>query len=374
MEIIEDIKKSITEAKNICVIPSQTNEPESLSAALALFYILKELDKNVNLIIDNFPEKLEFLIPSLDFISQPKNFVISIPKDVADVSQVYYEKNEENVKIHLTIGKGSIKKDNISFYYSEAKPDLIITLGIKDFKSELENKLNSFGFILDSPILNIDSLETGGQENKKFGKINLLEEKSISEIIMDMVKLTVADLFTKNVASCILTGMVIYYENFKSANTKPETLKIAAQLMERGANYQQIMENIYKTTESQMKFLSSIFKNLQTENHLYTASLESDEFWNFGESEAAQAVEKIRTLGIQNDLLVLWKTHASPASISGFLYTKKSETISKVLYGRNGASRKDWVFITTPGENILETKEQIVKSLQHLKKKQLHFQ
>src|SRR3989344_4974962 len=171
-EISNGVKQLISEARNICVIPSQHNEPESLSAALALFYTLKELNKNVNLIIQDFPEKFNFLIPSLDFISTPKNFVISIPRNLADVSQVYYEKNEENLKIHLTIDKGSIKKDNISFYFSEAKPDLIITLGIKDFKSELENKLNSFGFILDSPILNIDSLETGGQENKKFGKIN----------------------------------------------------------------------------------------------------------------------------------------------------------------------------------------------------------
>src|SRR3989344_3940682 len=184
MESLQEIKQLIIDAKNICVIPSQTNEPESLSAALALFYTLKEIGKNVNLIIQELPENLGFLTPSLDYISQPKNFVISIPKSAAQISQVYYEKSDENLKIHLTIDSGTIKKDNISLYFSDAKPDLIITLGIHDFQKELEGKLDSFGFLLESPILNIDnSLEPFGSaqgENKKFGKINIIESKSLS--------------------------------------------------------------------------------------------------------------------------------------------------------------------------------------------------
>src|SRR3989344_8627961 len=113
----QEAVKLITEAKNICIIPSETNEPESLTATLALFYTLKELHKNVNLIIQDLPENFNFLTPSLDFISSPKNFVISIPRNVADISQVYYEKNEDSLKIHLTIENGQIKKDNISFYF-----------------------------------------------------------------------------------------------------------------------------------------------------------------------------------------------------------------------------------------------------------------
>src|SRR3989338_1213929 len=123
---LEQAKQLILKAKNISIIPSQTNEPESLTAALALFYTLKELRKNVNLIVEGFPEKIKFLTPSVDFISTPKNFVISIPKNVADVSQIYYEKNEEHLKIHLSTEKGTLKKEQISFYYAEAKPDLVI--------------------------------------------------------------------------------------------------------------------------------------------------------------------------------------------------------------------------------------------------------
>jgi hypothetical protein len=176
-----EAKLIVTEAKNIYLIPSE--EPGAINSALALFYTLKDLGKNVNLLIDDLPENLKFLCPSLDFISYPKNFVISVPNNIAQVSQISYEKGADALKIHLTLESGTIKKDNIAFYFAETKPDLIITLGIKDYAKELAEKLNSFGFLLDSPILNIDS----SPDNKKFGKINIIEEKSLFETTMRLI-------------------------------------------------------------------------------------------------------------------------------------------------------------------------------------------
>src|SRR3989344_7291701 len=178
MEPSEEIKKIISEVKNITLIPSE-NEPESLTSCLALFYTLKELGKNVNVVIEDLPEKLNFLIPSLDFIASPKNLVISIPRSLADVSQIYYEKNDDNLKIHLTVDKGQIKKDGVAFYFQDAKPDLVITLGVQDFRKQLEKNLDSFGYLLDAPIINIDNR----QENNRFGRVNVVEQKSISEIV-----------------------------------------------------------------------------------------------------------------------------------------------------------------------------------------------
>ena len=96
MENITESKQIISDSKNIYLITSE--EPEAIASTLALFYTLKELGKNVNLIIETLPENLKFLAPSLDFISYPKNFVISIPNNVAKISQIYYEKNDDALK------------------------------------------------------------------------------------------------------------------------------------------------------------------------------------------------------------------------------------------------------------------------------------
>ncbi|MCX6723911.1 MAG: hypothetical protein NT155_01905 [Candidatus Staskawiczbacteria bacterium] len=228
----QEVKQLIADSKNIYLIPSE--EPEAVTSALALFYTLKDLAKNVNLVIENLPENLKFLSPSLDFISYPKNFVISVPNNVAQVSQIYYEKNNDDLKIHLTIESGNIKKENILFYFAESKPDLIITLGIKDYQKELSDKLNSFGFLLDSPVVNIDN----SQDNQKFGKINLIEDKSLSEIIFGLTENV-----KKESATCLLTGLVLYTGNFKNKITA-EIFQISSVLMKLGASLMEINKNI----------------------------------------------------------------------------------------------------------------------------------
>lgn len=227
-----ETKQIITDSKNIYLIPSE--EPGAISATLALFYTLKELGKNVNLIIESLPENLKFLSPSLDFISYPKNFVISIPNKVAGVSQIYYEKNEDALKIHLTLESGNLKKDNVSFYFSETKPDLIITVGVEDYSKQLTDRLNSFGFLLESPILNIDNK----QNNKKFGKINIIEEKSLTEIISHLFENT-----NKEATNCLLTELVIYTENFRK-NITADVFELAGTLMKKGADLKTITNNI----------------------------------------------------------------------------------------------------------------------------------
>ena len=181
MENITESKQLIADSKNIYLIPSEG--PEAISATLALFYTLKQQGKNVNLVLETLPENLKFLSPSLDFISYPKNFVISIPNRVAGISQIYYEKNDDALKIYLTLDKGNIKKDDIAFYFAETKPDLIITIGVQDYAEQLKTKLNSFGFLLDSPIINIDN----SKDNKNFGKINIIEEKPLFEAVMRLI-------------------------------------------------------------------------------------------------------------------------------------------------------------------------------------------
>lgn len=231
MNELEQAKQLIQEAKNIYIIPPQTNESECITSALALFYTLKELNKNVNLVIEDFPKNLESLIPSLDFISFPKNLVISIPKKIADISQVYYEKNDDSLKIHLTLDKGSIKKENVSFYFSEAKPDLIITLGIQDFKVQLLEKLDSFGFLLDSPVLNIDN----NLENKRFGKVNLVNNTSLTEIVKNLAETINNGIIKEETANCLLAGLIIYTDSFKNSKISADIFETAAYLMKKGA-------------------------------------------------------------------------------------------------------------------------------------------
>ena len=53
---------------------------------------------------------------------------------------------------------------------------------MQDYTKILQEKLDQFAFLLDSPILNIDN----SPDNKNFGKINMVEPKSLAEMIFGL--------------------------------------------------------------------------------------------------------------------------------------------------------------------------------------------
>ncbi|MFA5878483.1 MAG: hypothetical protein WC845_03915 [Candidatus Staskawiczbacteria bacterium] len=241
MEPIQEAKNLIAQSENIYVLPSQESE-ESIINTLALFYTLKELNKNVNLIIDEIPERLKFLIPSLSHISYPRNFVISVPNDLSKISQVRYEKDENNLKINLTIDKGNIKKNDVSFYFADPKADLLITTGLKEFDPSNHSNFLEKGTLIDIPILNIDNHEG----NKNFGKVNLLNQKqSLSGLVFSLIESINENLFKKDVVTALLSGLILYSDNFQNKNTQADTLGAAAFLIEKGASREEIVENLY---------------------------------------------------------------------------------------------------------------------------------
>lgn len=239
MDILQEAKSLINDSQNIYIFPSEKRE-ESITSALALFYTLKDLNKNVNLIIEEVPEKLKFLIPSLDHIAYPKNLSISIPKSSAEISQIRYEKNEDNLKFFLTIDKGSVKKSDVSFCFTEPKLDLIITVGLKDRE---EVKSPNYFNNTDLTILNIDNQK----ENLNFGRINLIENNEpLSEIIFTFIKSISGNLIKKEAATNLLAGIIIASDNFKSQNTSPQILETSAALIRKGGCHQEIISNLYK--------------------------------------------------------------------------------------------------------------------------------
>ena len=203
------------------------------------------------------------------------------------------------------------------------------------------------------------------QENTKFGKINLVENRSLAEIIFDVVNSLGENLISKNVATCLLTGLVMYYEDFKSKRTTAQIFHTAAELVKRGAGHQQIVENIRKITKKETQFFSSIFQNLRaTEGYEGSfAILESHDFHHFGESEANFAIERIKTIGIQDDLLVLWKSHSSAPLVKGFFYSKKESLIVKVAQHQETLPKHDWVFLSISETDINAAKEKIMNLL-----------
>lgn len=238
MSLLQEAKTLINNSQNIYILPS-TLSLEGLINAMALFYTLKESGKNVNLAIEELPDKIKFLTPTLEYISYPKDFVVSFPNNKVTISQIKYEKDSNSTKILLTISKGNIKKDDVSFYFAEPKPDLLITLGLTNIDSTKWPHIFNKDIISQSVILNIDNQK----ENTNFGRINIIEQnKSLSETVFDIIK---TDDMNKNTATCLLAGLILASDNFKNKNTSSAMLEASALLIKKGALHQEIVKNLW---------------------------------------------------------------------------------------------------------------------------------
>lgn len=142
---------NLNQIKNILILPPENIQRDNLIKVLALFYTLKKLGKDVNLFLKKIPEDFRFL----NSIVSPvlKKLIISINSKGKEISELHYEKNENKLKLYLTMKEGEIQRKDIFFHKQPEQPELIIVFG----EENLENPGFYFeknpGFFLKSPIL-----------------------------------------------------------------------------------------------------------------------------------------------------------------------------------------------------------------------------
>ena len=122
--------------------------------------------------------------------------------------------------------------------------DLLITFGCNEKK-----RCGSENIIaLDIPTINIDH----HPDNKLFGNVNIVDHKksSVAELVYDFFVYNNWPI-TKNIATCLLTGIITDTGSFMHANTQSSTFKAAAELMRKGAQAHKIIKQTYNSKSTQ---------------------------------------------------------------------------------------------------------------------------
>lgn len=126
-------KQIIESADPIAILASAKFSKESFPSVLALFYSLKKLGKNVNLIAEDYPEQYHFLVQKDNFQPTEADFLISIKEAGAKLHQLFYEKTDQGLNLFLKTDGGQLKKENVSLL-PLVKPELVITIGNNGFR------------------------------------------------------------------------------------------------------------------------------------------------------------------------------------------------------------------------------------------------
>jgi len=102
-------------------------------------------------------------------------------------------------------------------------------------------------------------------DNNRFGNVNLIvaDASSTAEIVRDLLAgLGVA--LTPEIAEALYVGLVTDTGRFQYANTSPKALRLAAELVEAGADVHGIFRNVYETVQlAKLKLLGRALDRAQ---------------------------------------------------------------------------------------------------------------
>ncbi len=242
----------IEQHQKLLIIPHANVDPDGLSSALACYQMFTAMGKDVTVICpDTKPDALKFL-PGFEKleeqISDNKDFIVTINlDDGVEVDKLRYTVEDNKVNIIVMPKKGQIRQQQIMLSEGGYGWDLIVVVDTADLAllgSFHKDHLDLFSSV---PILNIDHHIS----NTLHGQLQLIDPTAASatEVLYNWFTQVPSykDKITADMATLLLTGLITDTRSFQNPNTTPRSLEVAAELLEKGARQQEIIQHVYKT-------------------------------------------------------------------------------------------------------------------------------
>ena len=191
---LDEILKEIKEAQTIVVLTHESPDGDAIGSSLAVKHMLEKLSKKADVIIPEYPRLFNFL-PGAEQVkkeSDIKNYDLAISVDCADLKRV-------------------AKKE----YFEKATKTIVI---------------DHHG------------------SNNMYGDLNYVNPVSPAccEILAGMFEYFQMDI-TKEIGTCIMTGIITDTGGFRHAGITPETFEFTAELIRKGVNVPEIYKRALRT-------------------------------------------------------------------------------------------------------------------------------
>lgn len=245
----EQFKSFLEKSKEVLILIPENPSGDAVGSAWALYFFLEKKNISATIAFSNhLSEKYSFLPRPekiMTEISGARDFVLSFDTTHNKIKDVRTEESDNKLNIYLTPEKESLNPKDFSFILAKFRYDLIIVLDSPDLERLGKIYDKNPDLFFEVPIINIDHRS----DNDNFGQINLVDitSSSCAEILsktLDELDYAAVD---KNIADCLLTGIISATDSFQKKNTTPRAMLAAATLMDKGADQQEIIRWLYKT-------------------------------------------------------------------------------------------------------------------------------
>jgi len=270
------------------LIVFQPKEIDGLASALALYLLLSQIGLKPEIACANFTTSpnisflpnLDKIKPKLDSLQQ---LVVKLNVAKDKIKDFSYNFVDNKLHIFITPHDGGITSSDARITTSNYKHDLIITAGVIDLPSLGPLYQNNIDFFLATPIINIDC----DPQNEQYGQINHVQinDTSTAETVYKLLRTNPELVLDDQIANCLLTGMIAKTQSFKSKSVTPETLHLASQLMDAGADREMIIGKLYRSRSvTTLNLWGRVLTKLKSaeQNKLVWSVLTADDFLSAG--------------------------------------------------------------------------------------------
>ncbi|MEK7097286.1 MAG: DHH family phosphoesterase [Patescibacteria group bacterium] len=361
-QIFEQIKK----AKDILITFGKTRNGDAVASALGLYLFLKKINKNVDIIAEEFQsgEAFSFLPGFSDIKTKIENlrkFIITLDTSSAKINQIKYKIEDSSLNFIISMQDGNFSKDDISSHYNNFKYDLIMIVDTPDLESLGKIYDDNTDLFYKIPVINIDHHPV----NEEFGQINLIDLTAVatSEIIFSLLRGDYTNYIDEDIATCLLAGIIAETRSFKVTNISPQTLSNSAQLVSLGARREDIVNRLYRSRSLKtLKIWGRALSRLQS-------SLDDGLIWT-----AITHLDFVKTGSKESDLneiideLIL--TMPKVKAIAIFYETVKNDKIISncLFYANKGLSALDILKEYNPGGTKHLAQISLFKPMQEFEK------
>jgi phosphoesterase RecJ-like protein len=365
----EQILHSIQEAKQPLLVLPHSATVDDFSCAITLSKLFEKLGKRVEIATSggSMPKSLHFLSEGLDVrgdLSQLKKMTIRIDTKDTHIDEFRYDKEGEALIIHLLPKSGIWEQDDVQVETSTYRFDLVLTIGAQDLHA-LGNLYELYGdFFKHTPIINIDHRS----DNEHFGHINLVDITAVSntEICHDLFCDIDESLITEEIATILLTGMIHKTKSFRAPNISPKTLKVAGNLIAKGADRDRIVRELYKTRSLEtLRLWGRALARLKADDtvNLTWTLLTKQDFSAAGASADAleHIVDELISTTPKTDVAVI--LYEAGHHIDAFIHAERPYDALSLSSHISGLGTREWAKATTRFEDIVEAEASIIPQI-----------
>ena len=316
--MLDDIAQVIKEHDRFGIVAHLGPEADAIGALLGVHHVLTQLGKTTFPVLrDDVPHELEFL-PESNAIAPTD----AIPHDEIDV--------------WIVVDCG--QRNRVGY--------------------DLE------GVIREHPlVVNIDH----HADNPHFGYVNWIDVRaSTTMLIYDLAQHLGVDI-TPDLATCLYSGIVADTDSFRNDNVTADVLRVASELVERGAHVREININLYeRRTPAAMRILGYTLAHarIDPEHRLIWYALSQDEFKSAQATvnDTERVVEELRaTDGV--DVAVLLKEMEN-GRVKVSLRAKNGVDVSRVAreFDGGGHPKAAGCLIDEP---LSDAESQVLNAVKH---------